>query len=184
MLRRPATVILLTEEDVNTHMERILLARSSLPVNIGALSLDDEDQKSVIRDDKADQIAPSSSNTMTASSSSSSTVAGMCPASNVFPASLMRVRGLTHHAIAANSVNPNGAVPTANAAAQLISTHFPQTALATQLSAGSSSPSRTELTIPLQEFLDHHILPSPTSKQGWSRASGVAGLCKAAEMAH
>jgi hypothetical protein len=174
MLRRPPTVIPLTDDDLQFHLQRTF-ARS-LPVNINHLSLEDADQNYAERDpDPTSEEQHSSLNKpagqldqqrplhgSTGGMTHSSLIAArMHPAA--LPASMMT--GSTHRTI----VDPNRA-PTAAATAQLISSNnIPQTR-ASRLREASPSPPRTELTIPPQEFLDRHILPSPGRKKGPSSA--------------
>jgi hypothetical protein len=173
MLRRPPTVISLTENDLQFHLQRIF-ARS-LPVNIDQLSLEDTDENC------ADQDPPfgdqQSSNNYSASQlnphrplhranegSSCMTRASLTEArthSAALPAATRN--GSTHRTI----VDPNGAPTNTATTAQLISSNLPQTR-ASRLRELLPSPPRTELTIPPQEFLDPHILPSPDRKKGRS----------------
>ncbi|CEJ56105.1 hypothetical protein PMG11_02328 [Penicillium brasilianum] len=174
MLRRPPTVISLTENDLQFHLPRIF-ARS-LPVNIDQLSLEDTDEKCVDQDppfgdqrssndDSTSQLNPHRPLHRANEGSSCMTRASLTEArthSAALPASTMN--GSTHRTI----VDPNGAPTIAATTAQLISSNLPQTrASRLREPSPSLSPShpRTELTIPPQEFLDPHILPSPDRKK-------------------
>ncbi|OOQ81540.1 hypothetical protein PEBR_42561 [Penicillium brasilianum] len=175
MLRRPPTVISLTENDLQFHLPRIF-ARS-LPVNIDQLSLEDTDEKCPgqdppfgeqrsSNDDSTSQLNPHRPLHRANEGSSCMTRASLTEArthSAALPAPTMN--GSTHRTI----VDPNGAPTIAATTAQLISSNLPQTR-ASRLREPSPSPShpRTELTIPPQEFLDPHILPSPDRKKGRS----------------
>ncbi|KAJ5390450.1 uncharacterized protein N7496_001518 [Penicillium cataractarum] len=179
MLRRPPAVIYLTEDDLQFHLPRIFA--QSLPVNIDHLSLEETDENGADQDPTSEVQQPStndptgrfdphhplhgSNESLSCMTRSSPAVARTHPAS--LPASMMN--GSTHRTI----VDPNQASTTAATTAQLISSNLPQTR-ASRLREPSPSPSqpRTELTIPPQEFLDPHILPSPDRKKGRSAVPG------------
>lgn len=169
MLRRSPTVISLTENDLQFHLERIF-ARSN-PPNIDELSLEDADQRSSedqqpSTDKSAERLDNHrrfrGSNVGSSCMTRSSSMAAQTHSTGL-PASM--VNGSTHRTI----VDPNQAVTAATTAAQLISSNLPQ-ARASRLREPSPSHPRTELTIPPQEFLDRHILPSPDGKKGPSGA--------------
>ena len=170
MLRRPPTIISLTENDLQFHLERIF-ARSN-PPNIDELSLEDADQNYTEQRSSEDQ-QPSTdksaerldnhrhfcgSNAGSSCMTRSSSMAAQTHSAGL-PASMMN--GSTHRTI----VDPNRAATAATTTAQLISSNLPQ-ARASRLREPSPSHHRTELTIPPQEFLDRHILPSPDGKKG------------------
>lgn len=176
MLRRPPTVIALTENDLQFHLQRIF-ARS-LPPNIDQLSLEDTDQNYAHQDPSSEDQQPStdkpadrldphrplhgSTRGSSCMTRSSSTVAQAHSAA--LPASMMN--GSTHRTI----VDPNGAATTATTTAQLISSNLPRTRASRLRESSPSHPTRTELTIPPQEFLNRHILLSPNGKKGPSAA--------------
>lgn len=183
MLRRPPNIISLTEADLQFHLQRIF-ARS-LPVNIDQLSLAETDQNHAEQEDpnpttttsekqqppndtnptgRLDQHCPLHGSTSGPScmTRSSSTAARTPPAT--LPASIMN--GSTHRTI----VDPTRAAIPAATTAQLISSNLPQTR-ASRLREPSPTHARTELTIPPQEFLNRHILPSPDGKKGPSFAA-------------
>lgn len=170
MLRRPPTIIALTENDLQFHLERIF-ARSN-PPNIDELSLEDADQNYAEQRSSEDQ-QPSTdksaerldnhrrfrgSNRGSSYMTRSSSMAAQTHSAGL-PASMMN--GSTHQ----TTVDPNRAAQAATTTAQLISSNLPQ-ARASRLREPSPSHPRTELTIPPQEFLDRHILPSPDGKKG------------------
>lgn len=174
MLRRPPTIISLTENDLQFHLERIF-ARSN-PPNIDELSLEDADQNDAEQRSSEDQ-QPSTdksaerldnhrrfrgSNGGSSCMTRSSSMAAQTHSAGL-PASM--INGSTHRTI----VDPNRAATAATTTAQLISSNLPQ-ARASRLREPSPSHPRTELTIPPQEFLDRHILPSPEGKKGPSNA--------------
>ncbi|GLI72843.1 hypothetical protein PoHVEF18_001027 [Penicillium ochrochloron] len=177
MLRRPPNIISLTEDDLQFHLQRIF-ARS-LPVNIDQLSLAETDLNHAEQEDpnpttttsekqqppndtnptgRLDQHCPLHGSTSGPScmTRSSSTAARTPPAT--LPASIMN--GSTHRTI----VDPTRAAIPAATTAQLISSNLPQTR-ASRLREPSPTHARTELTIPPQEFLNRHILPSPDGKK-------------------
>ncbi|KAF3386537.1 hypothetical protein F1880_000310 [Penicillium rolfsii] len=190
MLRRPPTIISLTQDDLQFHLRRIF-ARC-LPVNIDQLSLEETDQNRAEQEDpnpttiseerqpsnphstigRLDQHCPlhdSTSGPSCMTCPSSSTAARTEQAT--LPASTMN--GSTHRTIVDPTRTP---IPAATTTAQLLSSNLPQTR-ASRLREPSPSHARTELTIQPQEFLNRHILPSPDGKKGPSAAAPGKDEC-------
>lgn len=167
MLRRPPTVISLTENDLQFHLERIF-ARSS-PPNIDELSLEEADQRSSEGQqpstDKSAERLDNRRRSRGSNEGSSCMTRSSLMAAQTHSTGLPVMNGSTHRTI----VDPNRAATAATTTAQLISSNVPQ-ARASQLREPLASHPRTELTIPPQEFLDRHILPSPDGKKGPSAA--------------
>ncbi|KAJ5492949.1 hypothetical protein N7539_001695 [Penicillium diatomitis] len=188
MIRRPPTVISLTEDDVNFHMQRIF-ARSSTAIaaDIGRLDLEDPDKsadamhqdqpnqtpspesgtKPQGRDTQPSQGPRSDKRNSTMTASASTGIRTPLASTTVRPASTMR--GVTHRASAANFVNSSGASMVDAAAAHLVSFYSSQTNTPTPTTrtreASPASPQRMRLTIPPQEFLERRITLSPSKKK-------------------
>ncbi|KAJ5891035.1 uncharacterized protein N7473_007263 [Penicillium subrubescens] len=173
MLRRPPTIISLTEDDLQFHLQRI--SARSLPVNIDELSLAETDQNYAEQEDPnpttttSEKQPPNDTNSTgrldqlcTLHGSTSGPSCMISTAARTHPATLpaLMMNGSTHRTI----VDPTRAPIPAATTAQLISSNLPQTR-ASRLRERSPSHARPELTIPPQEFLNHHILPSPNGKK-------------------
>lgn len=182
MLRRPPTIVSLTEDDLHFHLQRIF-ARS-LPVNIDQLSLAETDQNYAEQEDPhptnttSEEQQPSNPNSTGrldqhcplhgSTSGPSCMTLSLSTAARTHPATLpASINGSTHPTIV---VDPTRAPIPAATTAQLISSNLPQTR-ASRLREPSPSHPRTESTIPPQEFWNRHILPSPDGKKGLTSAA-------------
>ncbi|KAJ5174647.1 uncharacterized protein N7482_000524 [Penicillium canariense] len=162
MLRRPPTNLALSEDDINSHLQRIL-HRTILPVNMEQLSLEDPNQCYDARHgpssddytpavDKSAGFGHRTHGSIGGSSCMGHFSSTSTPTQPALPASK---NGSTHR----TTIEPHKAPTTT----ELISSILPQ-----HRAARPREPSRprTKLTIPPQEFLNRRILPSPDGRKG------------------